>query len=69
MGTMNMAGCLAGFVLPITLGNWFDTIKESGGNWDQVIYLHAAFYFIAAAGWIFINPNRSMFDQHISADS
>ena len=43
MGTMNMAGCVAGFVLPILLGRWFDTIKQSGGNWDQVIYLHAAF--------------------------
>jgi MFS family permease len=63
MGTMNMAGCLAGVMLPIFLGNWFDSIKQSGGNWDQVIYLHAGFYFVAAAGWIFINPNRTVFEK------
>lgn len=67
MGTMNMAGCLAGFVLPIFLGNWFDSIKQSGGNWDQVIYLHAAFYFIAAACWVVINPNRTVFDRRPAA--
>ena len=63
MGTMNMAGCLAAVILPIALGNWFDTIKQSGGNWNQVIYLHAVFYFLAAAGWLFINPNRSVFES------
>lgn len=63
MGTMNMAGCVAGFVLPILLGNWFDSIKQTGGNWTQVIYLHAAFYFIAAVCWLFINPNRTVFER------
>lgn len=63
MGTMNMAGCVAGIVLPILLGNWFDAIKQSGGNWDQVIYLHAAFYFVASASWLFINPNRTVFEK------
>ncbi len=58
MGTMNMAACLAGVVLPWLLGRWFDTIRSSGGDWDGVIYLHAAFYFTAAAAWILINPNR-----------
>ena len=63
MGTMNMAGCVAGVVLPIVLGNWFDAIKQSDGDWNQVIYLHAAFYFVAAAGWLFINPNRTVFEK------
>ena len=63
MGTMNMAGCIAGIILPVTLGTWFDVIIESGGDWNQVIYLHAAFYFAAAAGWLFINPNRTVFEE------
>ena len=63
MGTMNMAGCVAGFVLPVVLGNWFDTIKQSGGDWNQVIYVHSAFYFVAAASWLFINPNRTVFEK------
>jgi len=63
MGTMNMAGCVAGVVLPIVLGNWFDTIRHSGGDWNQVIYLHAAFYFVAAAGWLFIYPIRTLFEK------
>ena len=63
MGTMNMAGCVAGVILPITLGTWFDAIKESGGSWAPVIYVHAGFYFAAAACWLFINPNRTMFEE------
>ena len=62
MGTMNMAGCLAGFMLPILLGSWFTSIKQSGGSWEPVIYLHAGFYFVAAAAWLFINPNRTVFE-------
>ena len=56
MGVMNMAGCLAGVVLPIFLGDWFDEIKKSSGEWAPVIYLHAAFYFTAAAAWLFVRP-------------
>lgn len=58
MGVMNMAGCLAGVVLPIALGNWFDAIRSGGGDWNLVIYLHAAFYFAGAAAWIVVDPNR-----------
>ena len=60
MATMNMAGCLAGVVLPAVLGSWFSQIKESGGNWDAVIYLHAGFYFLGAISWIAVDPNRSL---------
>ena len=63
MGTMNMAGCAAGVILPILLGTWFDEIKQSGGNWNQVIYLHAVFYTIASAGWLLITPSRTLFDR------
>ena len=59
VGSMNMAGCLAGVILPIVLGNWFNQLRETGGNWDMVIYLHAAFYFAAAMAWLAINPNET----------
>ncbi len=60
MGIMNMAGCLAGIILPVVLGNWFDEIRQTDGDWDMVIYLHAAFYFICAVSWLSVNPNRSV---------
>ncbi|MGE0375892.1 MAG: MFS transporter [Planctomycetaceae bacterium] len=58
MGVMNMAGCLAGVILPIVLGNWFDQIRRTNGDWNQVIYLHAGFYFVGAVSWLAVNPNR-----------
>lgn len=60
MGVMNMAGGLAGVVLPVVLGSWFKELRQSGGNWDLVIYLHAAFYFIGALSWLVVNPNREV---------
>ena len=63
MGTMNMAGCLAGVVLPTVLGNWFEQIRGTGGDWDLVIYLHAAFYFVGALSWLAVNPNREVMNE------
>lgn len=60
MGVMNMAGCLAGVVLPSILGEWFQEIRQSGGDWNAVIYLHAGFYFAGAASWLIVNPNREI---------
>lgn len=60
MGVMNMAGCLAGVILPTMLGSWFELIRQSGGNWNMVIYLHAAFYFAGALSWLVVNPNREL---------
>ena len=68
VGTMNMAGCLAGVVLPIVLGKWFDELKETGGNWDNVIYLHAAFYFAGAVAWLAVNPNDTPAEQRGQSD-
>ena len=60
-----MAGCLAGVVLPIVLGNWFDQIRETDGNWDLVIYMHAAFYFLGALSWLVVNPSKTIEDGHV----
>ena len=53
-------GCVAGVILPILLGEWFDQIRQSGGSWDSVIYVHAAFYLAAALSWLMINPNQGL---------
>jgi len=60
MGVMNMAGCVAGVALPAILGSWFDQLLETGGDWNQVIYLHAAFYVLAAVSWLIVDPSRSL---------
>lgn len=60
MGVMNMAGCLAGVILPAVLGTWFNQIRSTGGDWNPVIYLHAAFYFVGALSWLAVNPNREL---------
>ncbi|MCP4171225.1 MAG: MFS transporter [Fuerstiella sp.] len=64
MAVMNMAGCLAGVLLPLLLGNWFEQIRETDGNWNLVIYLHAVFYFSGALSWILVNPLRTIEDGH-----
>ena len=55
--TMNMGGCLSTVIMPPILGNWFDHIESTRGDWTPVIYLHAIFYFAAAISWLVINPN------------
>jgi len=60
MGVMNMAGTLSGVILPWVLGNWFKQIRETEGDWNQVIYLHAAFYFIGALAWLAVNSDRGI---------
>lgn len=60
MGVMNMAGCLAGVILPAGLGHWFEEIRSTQGDWKLVIYLHAAFYFAGAVSWLAVNPGRRL---------
>lgn len=57
VGVMNMAGCLAAVILPLVLGNWFEQIKQSDGDWNLVIYLHAAFYFTGAVCWLLVRAD------------
>ncbi len=60
MGVMNMAGSLAGVILPVVLGSWFDQIRKTDGDWNQVIYLHAGFYFVGALSWLAVSPDRGI---------
>lgn len=67
VGMMNMAGTIGGFTMPIVLGYMIGDIKESGGNWNKVVYLVAAIYLAAAISWLFVDPNGN--PEASSADS
>lgn len=57
MGMMNMAGTIGGFTMPVVLGYMIGDIKESGGDWNNVVYLLTAIYLAAAISWLFVDPN------------
>lgn len=59
MGMMNMAGTIGGFTMPILLGYMIGDIRESGGDWNNVVYLVAAIYLAAAISWLFVDPDDS----------
>jgi MFS family permease len=66
MGIMNSAGCLAGVLISPAVGGLIDRIKEKDGDWNQVIYLHASFYFIAVVCWFFVRPADTLPDETLS---
>lgn len=57
MGMMNMAGTIGGFAMPVILGYMIGDIRESGGNWNHVVYLVAFIYLAGAVSWIFVDPD------------
>jgi nitrate/nitrite transporter NarK len=57
-GIMNMAGSLSGVLITPAVGRSMDTIRDTGGDWNFIIYLHATFYLSSAVAWLFVNPNR-----------
>jgi nitrate/nitrite transporter NarK len=57
MGMMNMAGTIGGFTMPVLLGYMIGDIKESGGDWNNVVYLVTAIYLAAAISWLFVDPD------------
>ena len=57
MGMMNMAGTIGGFAMPVLLGYMIGDIRESGGDWNNVVYLVTAIYLAAAISWLFVNPD------------
>jgi MFS family permease len=50
--TMNTAGQIGGILSPIVLAY----IVDRSGNWSMPLHVLSGLYFIAAACWIFINP-------------
>lgn len=68
MGMMNMAGTIGGFTMPILLGYMIGDIRNSGGDWNHVVYLLAAIYLVASVSWLFIDPNETT-DRHLQGES
>ena len=66
VGIMNMAGCLSGVIVTPLLGQLIKSIRQTGGDWNLVIYLHVAFYLAAAASWTFVNPNKQVTDRQVT---
>jgi MFS family permease len=60
VGAMNMAGTLGGLAMPVVLGIMIGEIKETGGDWNAVIYLFAATYAAGALCWLAVDPNDSL---------
>lgn len=57
MGMMNMAGTIGGFTMSVLLGYMIGDIKETGGDWNNVVYLVTAIYLAAAISWLFVDPD------------
>ncbi len=51
-GLMNMVGNLAAAACPVLVGKLF----QATANWDLVLLLFAAVYFVGAVCWVFVNP-------------
>jgi len=60
MGFMNCASSLPGIVISPLTGKLMDHIRNTDGDWNLLIYLHAAFYLAAAFCWFFVNPYKSI---------
>jgi len=57
MGMMNMSGTIGGFTISVLLGYMIGDIKETGGDWNNVVYLVTAIYLAAAVSWLFVDPD------------
>jgi MFS family permease len=63
VGAMNMSGALGGFTMPVVLGYLIGDIKQTGGDWNLVIYFVSATYALGAVSWLAVNPQKSI-SQH-----
>ena len=60
MGVMNSFAALAGVVLSPLVGRLIDYTKETSGDWSVVFLVHGAYYLLAAASWLVVNPNQAL---------
>jgi MFS transporter, ACS family, glucarate transporter len=56
-GFMNMVGNLGTFVSPPIVA-YLATTSSAGTDWHLALVYSACMFFVAAAGWLFINPRR-----------
>jgi hypothetical protein len=62
-GVMNMAGNLGAWACPVIVGVLFKWIKQTGGDWNLILYLIGGVYFGGAACWMLLDPNRPIVDR------
>lgn len=55
---MNATGVVAGVICPIVVGVMTDRIKQSQGDWNDVLYLFAAINVCATICWLSINSKH-----------
>ena len=60
MGIQNMCGTVGGFTMPVVLGYLIGNIKQTGGDWNLVIYFVAAIFMAGAVCWLAVNPNEEI---------
>ena len=60
MGFLNCGACLAGVLITPLVGRLIDHLRDAGGDWNLVIYIHAAFYVAAGLCWFAIDPDRPL---------
>lgn len=60
MGYVNIGSCLAGIAITPAVGHLIDHLHESHGNWNLVVFVHAAFYLAAALCWLMVEPDKSI---------
>lgn len=60
MGCLNCGASLAGILVTPALGQLIDRIRGTAGDWNQVIYIHAAFYLAAGLCWLAVDPERTI---------
>ena len=57
--TMNTIGQIGGMLSPLVLA-WLVERSSEAGRWVLPLQLIAAIYFLAAASWLFIDPQRRL---------
>lgn len=62
MGLVNCVGNSAGILVVPLVGRLIDHIKQTNGDWNHILYLHAGFYFVGAICWLFVRPDLSIAD-------
>jgi MFS family permease len=60
MGYVNIGSCLAGIAITPAVGHLIDHLRAAHGNWNLVIFVHAAFYLASALCWFLVDPGQSI---------
>ncbi|MFN0198001.1 MAG: MFS transporter [Planctomycetaceae bacterium] len=62
-GIMNSVGAFGAWLCPVVVGSLFKYIKETGGDWNYVLYLFVFVNLAGALSWIALNPSRRVVDD------